>query len=73
MSLSCSKHSVNELVDFLLSVSERTVVSVRVSLLLESLSGRVKLEGPQEVVGFFESGSSSGDLVDEVFNADESL
>jgi hypothetical protein len=45
----------------------------RVSFLLESLSGRVKLEGPQEVVGFLEFRTASDNFVDQVFNTDDSV
>jgi len=53
-----------------------TVVSSLVimdGLLPQSSSGRVELEGPQEVVGFFEVGSDGVDFVDKILNADDSV
>jgi hypothetical protein len=70
--LSCrSEHSLDKLVDELLSVAPGTTVLVGVSLGGEALLGRAKLEGPEEVVGFLEVGTDGGDLVDEVLNAGE--
>lgn len=43
------------------------------SLLLETLSGRVELEGPEEIVGGLEVGSNSPDLVDEVLDAGDTV
>lgn len=43
------------------------------SLLSEALLGRVKLEGPEEVVDLLEVGSNGGDFVDKILNADDSV
>ena len=70
--LSCrSEHSLDELVNELLSVAPGTTVLVGVSLGGKALLGRAELEGPEEVVGFLEAGADGGDLVDEVLNAGE--
>jgi hypothetical protein len=64
---------VDELVDLVFSVTPDTTVVVRVSLFSESFLGGVELEGPQEVVGFFEVGSNGGDFVDKVFNVSNTV
>ena len=46
---------------------------VGVSLLSESFPGRVKLEGPQEVVGFFEVGADSVDFINEILNCSDAV
>ena len=45
----------------------------RVSFLLESLSGRIEFEGPQEIVSFLEFRTASDNFVDQVFNTDDSV
>jgi len=62
-----SEHSLDELVNEILSVSPYATVLIWMSLLSESFLGRVKLEGPEEVVCFLEVGTNCGNLVDEVF------
>ena len=44
-----------------------------VSLIVETTSGGVELEGPEEVVGFLEGRSNGDEFVDEIFNAVDSL
>lgn len=66
--MTCSEHSLDELVDEVLSVAPDTAVLVGVSLISEALLGRAQLEGPQEVVGLLEVGADGGDLVDKVLN-----
>jgi hypothetical protein len=61
------------LVDVLFSVSPISSSLEGVSLVGESSSGTSKFEGPQEVVGFFEVGSNSVDLVDEVLDVVDSV
>lgn len=56
-----------------LSVAPNATVVVRMSLLSESLSGGVELEWPEEVVGFLEVGTDSGNLVNKIFNACNSV
>jgi hypothetical protein len=68
-----SNHLSDEFVDLLLSVSVGSVVLIWVSFQFNALSGRVKLEGPEEVVGFLEVRAAGGDFVDQVFNADNSV
>lgn len=68
-----SKHSLDEVVDLVLSVAEGATVLIRMSLLFESLLGGVKLEGPEEVVSLLEVGSNAVDLVDEIFNTDDTV
>lgn len=68
-----SDHAGNEFVDELLAVSPGTTICEWVSLLFESLERRRKLEGPKEVVGLLEVGSTSPDLVDEVLNGVDSV
>ena len=43
------------------------------SLLLESLERGRELEGPEEVVSLLKVGSNGGDLVNKIFNADDSV
>lgn len=57
---------MNEFVDLVLSVAPGTTIVIGMSLLSESLFGGVKLEGPQEVVGFFEVGSDGVDFINEI-------
>ena len=68
-----SEHSLDELVDEILSVAPDTTVLVGVSLGGEALLGRSQLEGPEEVVGLLEVGTDGDDLVDEVFNASNTV
>lgn len=70
---SFSKHSIDELIDLDFSVSPNTTVVVRMSLGSKTLSGRVKFEWPEEVVSLLEVGSEGDNLVDKVFNADETV
>ena len=68
-----SHHSGDKGVDELLSVSVSTIsLGEGVSLELESTEWGGELEWPQEVVGFLEVGSASGNLVDETLNAGDS-
>jgi hypothetical protein len=67
-----SKHSGYEFIKLLFSVAPDSAVLVWVSLLGESLLGRGKLEGPEEVVCLFEVRSHGDDLVDQVLNAGDS-
>ena len=68
-----SDHSLDQLVDLVLSVAPDATVVVRMSLLSEALLGGVELEWPEEVVGLLEVGSEGGDLVDEVLNASNTV
>lgn len=71
--MTSSEHSLDELVDELLSVAPDAAVLVGVSLGSESLLGGVELEGPEEVVGLLEVGAHGGDLVDEVLDRGQTL
>jgi len=44
-----------------------------VSLVVETTSGGIELEGPEEVVGFLEVRSDGDEFVNEIFNAVDSL
>ena len=44
-----------------------------VSLVVETTSGGIELEGPEEIVGFLEVRSDGDEFVDEIFNAGDSL
>jgi len=66
----CSHHLLNELIDQFLSVTISTIsLGEWVSLNLKSTKWGWELEWPQEVVGFLELWTASGDLVDEVLDA----
>ena len=73
MGSSLSEHSLDEVIDFGVSVSKGSTGEVGVSLLLKSLSGAVEFEGPEEVVSFLELGADGHDLVDEVLDAHDSV
>jgi len=60
------------LVDELFSVSPISSSLEGVSLVGESSSWGSELEWPQEVVGFLEVGADCVNLVDQIFNADDS-
>jgi hypothetical protein len=66
-----SEHSLDELVDEILSVAPDTTVLVGVSLGGKALLGRAELEGPEEVVGLLEFATNGDNLVDEVLYASE--
>lgn len=66
--LTSSEHSLDKFVDFLLSVAPDATFLIGMSLFSESFLWRVKLEWPEEVIGFLEVRSNSDDFVDEVFN-----
>lgn len=65
------QHLLDEGVDGLSSVAEKTVVEVGSSLVDLAASGRVELERPEEVSSLLEVRSAGGDLVDKVFNAND--
>ena len=44
-----------------------------IALLAPATVGRVELEVPEEVVGLFEVGTHSVDLMDQVFHADDAV
>jgi hypothetical protein len=56
-----------------LSVTPNSTVVIRMSLLSEALSWGVELEWPEEVVSFLEVRSTSGNLVNKIFNACKSV
>jgi len=66
-------HLSEELVDLVLTVTEVAALDEVVNLLSPSTAGSVQLEGPQEVAGVLEVGSDGEDLVDQVFDADDSV
>jgi len=66
-------HLADETIDVILTVTIISSLVIMDGLLPQSSSGRVELEGPQEVVGFFEVGSDGVDFVDEILNADDSV
>ena len=70
---SCSEHALDELVDFLLTVAPNTSSVEWMTLLLESLSWRVELEWPEEVVNLLEFVTTGPDLVDDILNTSDSL
>ncbi len=59
---------MDKLIDLVFSVAPGTTIVIWVSLFSKSFFGRVKLEGPQEVVGFFEVGSNGSDFINEILN-----
>jgi len=65
-------HFLEEVIDLVLSVAKVSTLNKVVGLLSPSTSWVVELEWPQEVGGILEVGSNSQDLVDQVFNADDS-
>ena len=67
-----SEHVGDELVDVLFTVAPGTSLHVRVSLLLEALGGGVKLEWPQEVVGFLEFWSTGDNFMNKILNTGDS-
>jgi hypothetical protein len=69
----CSEHSLDEIVDEDLSVAPITTLVEGVSLVVETTSGGIELEGPEEVVGFLEVRSDGDEFVDEILNAVDSL
>lgn len=69
----CSKHSLDQFVDLVLSVAPNATVVVRMSLLSETFSWGVELEWPEEVVSFLEVWTYSGNLVNKIFNACNSV
>jgi len=66
-------HLPQELVDLVLPVSEVSTFDKVISFLSPSTGGSVELEGPQKVAGIFEVRTNSKDLVDQIFNADDSV
>merc|ERR1712003_47911 len=64
-------HFLQKLVNLVLTATKVTTFDKVVNLLPPSTSGGVELEGPQEVGGVLEVGANSGDLMDEVLNADD--
>jgi len=73
VALQRSHHLLDKLVDQFFSVSESTEsLSEGVSLDFETTEWGGELEWPEEVVGFLEFWSASGNLVDEVLHAGNS-
>lgn len=67
-------HQLDHAVDVTLTVTSVTTLDVVGELLaLESTVGVRQLEGPQELVGVLEIGASSGDLVNQVLDRDDSV
>jgi len=64
-------HSLDELVDLVLSVTSVSSLDVMVSQSGPSSRGGAQLEGPQKFVGLCEVGSNSEDLVDKILNTDD--
>lgn len=62
-------HSLYKLVDFHFSVTEITTLNIMVVLFAPSTGWCVQLEGPDEVVDLSEDTSNGIDLIDEIFNA----
>jgi len=64
---------LSEFVNLFFSVSEVSSVGISVSLFDESVSGTSKFEGPEEVISLLKVGTTGGDFVDKIFNADDSV
>lgn len=64
-----SEHSIDQLVDLVLSVAPDTTSVIRMSLGSKTFQWRGELEWPEEVVCLLEVGSKSGNFVDEILNA----
>ena len=62
-------HSLEQLVDLVLAISEVTAVDKVIALLAPSASRCVEFEGPEEVVDLLEDASNCVELVDHVFDA----
>lgn len=68
-----SVHSLDQFVDFLLTVAPGAALLVGMTLLLEALFRGRELDGPQEVVGLLEVRAAGSDLMDEVLNTNDSV
>jgi hypothetical protein len=67
-------HGLNQVVDELFTVTSITTFDEVTELtLLPHVVGVGELEGPEEVVGFLEVGTNSGNFVDEIFNTDDTI
>lgn len=62
-------HTLKQLVDLVLAVSEVSTIDVVVVLLAPSSSWCVQFEGPKEVVDLLEDASNCEQLVDHIFDA----
>lgn len=64
-------HLADEVVDELLAVTQVTTLDEVLELAgAETASGWGQFEGPQEVRGLLEVGANGVDLVDQIFNRD---
>ena len=67
-------HGLNQVVDEVFTVTSITTFNEVTELsALPHVVGVGELEGPEEVVGFLEVRTDSGDFVDEVFNTDDTV
>lgn len=66
-----SQHLADEVVDEVFTVAPVSASLDGMALADKSSTGRLELEGPEEVVCLLESGTHGVDLVDEVLNADD--
>jgi len=64
-------HSLNKIVDLILTVSSVSSLLEVNSLLRETSTRGGELEGPQEFVHIFEVGTNSEDFMDDIFNAND--
>jgi hypothetical protein len=66
-------HLLEEIVNLVLPVAKVTAIHKVVVLLPPSARRRVEFEVPEEVVGFLEVRSTGKDLMDKIFNANDSV
>ena len=66
-------HSGDQFVNSVFSVSSVTAFNNVSQLLVEATDRAVQLEGPQELVDNLEFGSNSDELVDDIFNAENTV
>lgn len=62
-------HSLNELVDSVLTITEITSLDEMVVLFAPTACGCIELEGPDEVVDLLEDASAGINLINHIFNA----
>lgn len=62
-------HSLEQLVDLVLAISEITAIDVVIALLAPSSGWCVQFEWPKEVVDLLEDATNGVQLVDHVFDA----
>lgn len=65
-------HPPDELIYVILTVSSISSFNIVIPLLLEATQRCLELEGPEEIVSLLEVRPNGHDLMDKIFNADDS-